>query len=63
MGYGFDCCGGTVIDMDKKIKPKRLAWMFWNEQYAYMEGEPSIWGWWNRMAEYLFSFSRRFYHV
>ena len=51
------------MDDGKEAKKKYLAWIFWKEQYAYMEGEPSIWGWWNRMAEYLFSDSRRFYHV
>lgn len=32
---------------------------FYRQQVLYKEGHPSVWGYWNRMAEYLMSPYRR----
>lgn len=35
---------------------------FAEQQWLYEEGYPSVWGYWNRMAEYLMSPYRRIRH-
>ena len=36
---------------------------FEHQQWLYEEGYPSVWGYWNRMAEYLMSPFRRIRHA
>lgn len=45
--------------MGREKAESLIRWYAW-QQAMYEEGEPSVWGWWNRMAEYLLKGNRRF---
>ena len=45
-----------------RSKKEAVMGYFMFQQHLYEEGYPSVWGWWNRMAEYLLKGPRRIRH-
>lgn len=51
-------CSGFSAHWNKEA----VMGYFMLQQHLYEEGYPSVWGYWNRMAEYLLKGPRRIRH-